>query len=290
MSRSFRWVGVRSSEELADALPLLLADGERDTVLFNAARWRDEGQVAHAVRDTFALVADNDGTVIHGSQWLDVRARMADAHRLEDERDVAAYFRGERTDAGDVEFLFRCLGRLVASRLTRAHLEEDVRRQVPRTGTRELFASYREGHRAVVSHGLRSYIECWAAHHEIAVDEIHALRLHWEPHGDTHRLVGGARETAVVEATKRTALDRFSQKRGLDGNEVLVLEDTPRMLARMRHPNNLGVLLVPRDDPQPSRPQERLRQIADPELFPAFDLVLVSDSLEPLVAMRGGHL
>lgn len=290
MSRSFRWVGFESMEELSDMIPRLAADTERDTALFNATRWRSEGRLAHAVQMTKAFVGDYDGTAIAGSHWAHLRARLREPHRSEDEADVAAYFRGARTDASDQEFLGRCAQRLVASRLARSVLDVDAARQLPRRGTQALFRSYAKHLTAIVSFGVRPYIERWSVLHDVGVGRIFALALTWDPHGDDEIASGWDPSTGIVEATKARALDLFSQVNGLDGHEVLVAEDTPRMLARMKHPNNVGVLIVPRADPQEARAEERRRQLLDPELFGAFDLVLVSDTLEPLVAMRGGHL
>lgn len=283
--RTFRWMRVGSAEELLRFLPAALEEEDVDTIFYNATRWRDPDRLARAVRDTRAIVADNDGSVIPGSQWEDLRLRMSEAHRADDERDAAAYFRGERTDEGDVEFLLRSVRHLADSGLLMSHLRTDARRQLPRPGVRDLMASY--GVRsAVVTYGVDTYVQEWVAEHAVQVAEVFAARLQWRRVDDDHVLVGCDRSTVVVEATKGRARERFAHRHGVDGHETLVLEDTPRMLARMKHPNSVGALVLPRRDPQPRRPQERMRQLADRSLFPSIDLVVASDSLEALAAIR----
>lgn len=287
MNGSIQWLCAGSAEELAALLPGVLEEEGCHTLLYNGDRWRSDRQVAAAVRATFGLVADNDGTVIRGSQWTDLRRRIHDRFRPDDESDTDAYFGGRRSDAGDIALLVRLVERLAASGLTRAHVREDAVRQIPRTGTRALFESYDHGNAtAIVSYGTEAYIAEWSAAHGVPVREIHAARLTWDARDDVHVLIGCERDTIVVAANKGKAREAFSHRLHLDGHEVLVLEDTPHMLARMRHPNNVGVLLVPRHDPQPLRVADRLRELADPRLFGAIDLVLVSDSLEPLVSLR----
>lgn len=286
MTGSVQWLGVGSAEELVRLLPGVIEEEGHHTFLYNRARWRDDRQVASAVRGTFGLVADNDGTVIRGSQWVDLRRRLLDAFRPHDEADTDAYFRGDRSDAGDVALLLRLVERLAASGVTRAHLREDAARQEPRAGTRALFDTYGRDATAIVSYGVEAYIAEWSAAHGIPVREIHAARLTWRPRDDDHVVAGCERDTVVIASNKGRAREAFSHRLHLDGHEVMVLEDTPHMLAGMKHPNNVGVLVVPRRDPQPFRVAARMRELANPELFGAIDLMLVSDSLEPLVSLR----
>lgn len=287
MNGTIQWLGVGTAAELCSLLPGVLEEEGCHTLVYNANRWRSDRHVAGAVRATFGLVADNDGTVVAGSQWMDLRALMHDGHREDDEADAAAYFRGERSDEGDAAFLLRSVDRLVASGLTRGQVRGKARNQAPRRGTRELFASYGGGRSAaIVSYGLEGYIAEWASVHSVPVVEIFAAKLRWSGHEDADTLAGCDRATVVTEANKGKAREAFSHRLHLDGHEVMVVEDTPRMLARMKHPHNVGVLVVPRRDPQSHRIPDRLRQLADPALFHAIDLVLVSDSLEPLVSLR----
>ncbi|OGL98790.1 hypothetical protein A2304_04830 [Candidatus Uhrbacteria bacterium RIFOXYB2_FULL_57_15] len=284
MSCPFQWLGVGSTEELIGLLPRALTDG-RDTMLYNAAKWQDGGQLARAIRDTRAIVADNDGSVIAGSQWDDLRLRMSDTHRQADAEEAAAYFRGERTDDGDVEFLLRGVGRLVDSGLRLSQVREDAARQTPRSGTRELLASY-HGRSAVVTYGVDAYAEEWAVFHRLWLTEVFAANLRWDRTSDDPVLVGCDRATVITEANKGLAREDFSRRHGLVARKVLVLEDTPRTLARMKHPDNVGVLVAPRHDPQPNRPEGRMRQLADPSFFSSIDVVIASDSLESLAFLR----
>ncbi len=288
MSRQFQWLGLASRREFLRFLPGVLEEESCPTLLFNESKWKGRRELADAIRRTRALVADNDGTIIHGSQWMDLRERMSLEQRDGDAEDAAAYYRGERTDAGDVAFLESSVRRLVASGLTRAHVHVDARKQFPRSGVGDLFRSYGQGaHTAIVSFGLHGYIDAWALAHDIPVGEIHAARLRWSGPGEHDALAGiEDPESIVVEATKGRARERFSERVKMDGRDVLIVEDTPRMLARMRHPDNVCVLIVPRHDPQEKRRVERMRQMEDDAFFSIVDVILVADSLEPLAQLR----
>ena len=287
MSISIRGLPVGSAEELLALLPAVSSEGSEHTLAYNLRRHRGFQQVVLSVRATSGLVADNDGTVIPGSQWDDLRRHMCEPLRIADEADVVAYFRGERTDDGDAAFLMRGVERLRASGLTRAHIREEATAQKPRPGTRALFESYGMGHMtAIVSFGLDAYISEWSNVHEIPVEEIHAAQLHWQRSNGGFALVGCERGTVVVEANKMKAREAFSRRRRLADRQVLVLEDTPRMLARMKHPDNVGVLVIPRNDSESKRSAERMRQLREPGLFENIDAFLISDSLESLVEFR----
>lgn len=291
MSTEIHWIRVSSFEGLARGLAEA-REREGDTLLFNGNRWETAVDAERAVRRAEVLVSDADGTAYAGSQWDDIRARMTSEHRAADERDAAAYFRGERSDQGDKAFLVRSVHRMSRSGYSLAMLREDVSRQRPRDGFRGLAQSFRTGQMAIVSYGVHDYQIHWAGYHGIPVlpGDIFAAKLRWE-HVRGEQVVSACDHvTVVVEATKSAARARFLASRGMSRESLqdraLVLEDTPQALARMQHPRSVGVLLVPRNDPSAHRAAQRERQLADPEFFQHFNVALVSDSLEPLAALR----
>ena len=280
--------GVHSARELIQLLPGLREE-ERDSTLLLGPRW-DRKRFCRKVRQANGLVCGNDGTVIAGSQWLDFRGRMTEEHREADARDAARYVSGDRSDEGDRRLILERARRLRESGLREDDIYQMATRQSPRPGVRSLFASFPEQNTAIVSYGLADYPLAWARAHGVPVGKVYALRLTWREKGDALVLHGWDERTLVTEATKGDARDRFRRTRDVDEQDVLVIEDTPSMLARMRHPENLAVLIIPRHDPQPGRTAERLRQLGEAGRFEDIDAFLVSDGFDLLLAAREGQL
>lgn len=273
-------------EELVQLLPGLKEE-ERESTLLLGSRW-DARRFRRRVRAANALVSDNDGTVIRGSQWMDFRGCMTAEHQEADAKDAADYFAGNRSDASDVRFVLDSVNRLRLSGLEEQRVATMAAAQHPRGGVRELFQSFPRGNTALVTFGLRDYAAHWAAVHDVPVGEVYALHLTWRGELGARLLDGCDPSTVVTEATKGLARERFVAARGVDEVDVIVLEDTPSMLARMRHPENLAILIIPRHDPQPLRTAERLRQLERDGHFDAIDAFLVADDWHLLAAMRRG--
>ena len=284
---AFRTMAVDSAKELVGLLAGLKEEENDDTLLLGP-RW-DQGRFARKARSARALVSDNDGTVIAGSQWLDMRTCMTETHQAADAEDAASYFRGDRTDEGDVRFIFASVNRLRQSGVTECQLRRLAAEQKPRGGVQKLFRSFARGNTALVSFGLRSYPSAWADHHDVPVGEVHALNLTWREEDGMRVLDGCDASTVVTEATKGRARARFCAARNVEEQDVIVLEDTPRMLVRMRHADNLAILIIPRHGPQPMRTEERLRQLGEDGHFEGIDGFLVADDWHLLVAMRRGE-
>jgi hypothetical protein len=142
---------------------------------------------------------------------------------------------------------------------------------------------------AIVSYGLKPMILAWGQHHGIQIGEQYAAELLWKDIALPMRnwtLAGCVSGTIVTEGNKASAREKFSRRLNVPDSLVLVLEDTPRMLARMMAPENVGVLIVPHVDLQEHRKTSRLRQLAHPGMIAGIDAILVSDSLTALVEMR----
>jgi len=282
----FRTMAVDSAKELVGLLAGVKEEEKEDTLLLGP-RW-NQGRFARKVRAAKALVSDNDGTVIAGSQWIDMRTCMTETHQAADAEDAASYFRGARTDEGDARFILASVDRLRQSGLTEGQLRRLAAAQKPRGGVQELFRTFPRGNTALVSFGLHSYPSAWADHHDVPVGEVHALRLTWREEDGARVLDGCDPSTVVTEATKGRSRERFVAGRNVEEQDVIVLEDTPSMLVRMRHADNLAILIIPRHDPQPMRTEERLRQLGEGGHFEDIDGFLVSDDWRLLVAMRRG--
>ncbi len=260
---------------------------EKYSTLLLGPCWEEE-RFRKRVRGAKALVSDNDGTVIAGSQWLDMRSCMTEEDVETYDRNVREHFDGPRSDEADVRLIMEDIRCLVSSRLSSERMSELVAAQRPRGGIHELFRSFPFGNAALVSYGLHDYVSGWAARHDVPVAETYALRLRWRD-DDGRRVLDGCDESTVVtEATKGAAREAFCAKRKVAERDVIVLEDTPSMLARMKHPDNVGILILPAHDPQPMRTAERLRQLEREGHFDAIDAFLVADDWHLLAAMRRG--
>lgn len=277
---------VDSAEELVRLLPGMIEEEAVDFLLVNGTRWRSLERLVDRVRDACGILTDFDGTLVAGSHWEDFLALMFEECRLEQKEDAAAHFAGEMSDEGDRAYFLRMCDRLRRSRVRRDAVEEAARRQWPRRGAREFLGSFPSRHVAIASYGVYPYLDLWSAVHRVPVSHIYAARADWATWGGAQTFGDVRRETIVTAAGKSAARAAFVAERRLAESELLVLEDTPRMLAEMRHDDNVAALLVPRRDPQPHRVRERFRQLADPARFAAVDAVYLSDGFESLAEFR----
>lgn len=145
--------------------------------------------------------------------------------------------------------------------------------QRPRDGVRELFRTFPTRNTAIACHGPDAHARAWADAHDVPVGEV-------RDRCDS--------STAVTGAAKDPACGRFVTGRNVEERDVVVLGGTLSALARMRRTDNVAILMVPRDDPDPARTEERLLQLDRDGCFDAVDAILVSDDVRLLVAMRRG--
>jgi phosphoserine phosphatase len=256
--------------------------------LVNAAHNSDEQFVAR-VAAARGLCADFDGTLHPGNQWAVLRTLMTPEHQAGEQADLAAYLsRDEHDDRKDAEFFLRAVGRLHG--VSRGQLEDLVERIVPRGGAVELLQGFDQRDMAVISFGLHDLINRWLMDHSSSEHSVLALRLKWSenPGSPWGMVVSCDPVTMVSNGNKGYARDVFCASRGLNPSELMVLGDAPTDVLMM-HPDNVGVLIVTKIDPEPDRVAYRMRGLR--KLWSRVSAVLVTDStgsLEPLVKLRRG--
>ena len=277
---------VDSAEELVRLLPGMIEEEAVDFLLVNGTRWRSLDLLLERVRAASGIVTDFDGTLVVGSHWEDFLGLMTEEYRLAQLEDAAAYFAGGTSEEGDRAFFLRTCDRLCRSRVRRDAMEQAARRQWPRRGVREFLGSFPSRHAAIASYGMYPYLDYWSAFHRVSASRIYAARADWTLYDNVQSFESVRRDTIVTAAGKNAARAAFAAERRLAENELLLLEDTPHMLAQMRHDDNVAALLVPRRDPQPHRVRERFRQLADPARFAAIDAVYLSDGFESFIEFR----
>ncbi len=285
----------RESAELVEALADLHPH-EEPALIANVSN-RNAEQLLDDLRAADVLVSDFDGTVHPGNQWGDMRQCMLPAHRDADTEEAARYFAGDRTDFGDLCFIYDSANRLIDSKLTWDVLGEHAKACEPRPGAVDLIRSFAPERVAFVSYGIREYIQCWMREH-LAIrifqrgkkPSVFALQLEWRQEFQGfvrgikyHECIGYLAETVVTEANKGFAGESFRALHRAPPERVLVLGDAPTD-AKMMDPTNVGILIIPKVDPQPGRMASRLRALHD--LWPRVSAVLVSDSLQPLADLR----
>lgn len=271
-----------SDRELLERLPALHPDAHA-TLIVNRGRVPNADAFATAFRAARGMVSDFDGTAHAGNQWGDLRRHMTAAHRADDEADLKGYFvpGRTRTPREDIAFLCRSARRLVDSGLRREMIKTCARQAAPRHGAEELYASFGD-EVAFVTYGVWEFVTDWADHHGIKA-EAFGLRFDWSTFPLQRNATGFQLGTAVTEHNKGACREIFCAARNLDPNEVVVLGDAPTDL-QMMSPDNLGVLLIPKIDPDQGRMAFRLAGLH--EMWPRVAAVLVSDSLAPLAELR----
>ncbi len=238
------------------------------------------------------VCADFDGTLHPGNQWAAMRTLMT-PERIEAEKvDLAAYLsRDDHDDLADTAFILRSIGRLQgAYRRDLLHLAEGL---IPREGVEELLMSFDSRNVAIVSFGVQDLINFWVKRHLRREDwesaAVFALRLKWFEQGEGHwhgRVAGCDPATVVSNGNKGYVRDVFCATRKFVPWELLVLGDAPTDVLMM-HPDNVGVLIVPKVDPDPGRMAYRMRGLE--KLWPRVSAVFVTDqtgSLKPLARLR----
>lgn len=274
---SFSTQEVSGHAELMELLPGL--DPHDQTLIINAERG-DFDRFAVQVREARGLVTDFDGTVNNGNQWLAMRECMRSDLAEEDAARAQWYMKTDsRTDREDIDFIFGSVHRLVESGLKSRTLVQYAHATDPRPCAVDLMKSF-HGKAVVVSFGLADFIRAWLDRFGIGAD-IAALDLRWVG----EHLIGFHARTVVTDGNKGFMYDAFLAEHELRPDQVLAIGDAPTDI-RMMRPEGLGVLVIPKVDPQPGRMESRMRGLAD--IWPCVSAVLVSNSLEPLAALRSG--
>ena len=279
---SLQTIELGSFDTLLEQLPDLHPH-EHPAIVVNTAN-RSAPCFFDALRSARGLVADFDGTLHPGNQWAHLRACMTPEHRADDEADLARYFDPKRirTTDDDLAFIFASARRLRESGLLKFTLATGTRDLPPRPGARALIVSF-EGRTAVVSYGVWDWISRWTREHGVPVGDIFALRLEWNPLPLASDCIGMIPGTVITEGNKGYARDVFRAHHKLGHEQVLVIGDAPTDL-QMMDPTNVGVLILPKLDPDPGRMKFRLAGLR--ELWPRVSAILIADTLEPLVELR----
>jgi phosphoserine phosphatase len=264
--------------------------GQNRSALIVNARRGDAAWFARAMREAEAGLFDFDGTLHAGSQWEDVRALLGTDDARADRAEADLYFRradGEPSSERITRFHFNSVRRMARSGIRRGALELRAAASPPRSGAVALVGSFgsgvsggSHGRSAVVSFGLYDYIAAWCAANGLGGVLVAATRLLF----DEHATVRGADPlTFVGTHTKGHAAHAIAESFDVPMDRVLVLGDSPTDMHMMSE-GNIAVLVLPHVDADPERIAFRLRGLA--EMWPRVAAVLVSDSLDPLVALR----
>lgn len=266
---------LHSVDELFQVLHRAKPEDHR---LYANARNRTPKRLAEAIKNAKALVADFDGTLTPGGQWIAMKAWLNDELRQLDKVQTDYYFANlHREDYEDLKFLFDSIHRFKGMPLTT--FNAFARNLAMREGAKPLFESFEPSNTCIISFGIKNFIEEWLAHHKISNDvTVFALQVLF-----SETLKGYRPETAVSDGNKGYMRDTFVAERGLIHSELLVIGDAPTDL-KMMHAGNVGILIIPKIDPDPQRMTNRLRGLD--LLWPQLSGVLISDTLTPLAELR----
>lgn len=280
--------------EGVDELIAAVADvGRRNASALIANRARgDFAWFEGELRGTEALIADYDGTLIAGSQWKAVASLFPPDVEREDREEAAGYFareRGEPSVQDVIRFTAHSVRRMRVIGLHHAQIVRVAEQMVPRYGAVDLVRSYAPDRAAIVSFGIHPFIQAWCVFHGIA-PMVAATHLRFNAAHAMLPVPGTVRGidplTMVTTHNKGYVAIAIGESFDVPGERTLVVGDSPSDMHMMGE-DNLSVLVVPHADAEPERVRFRLRGI--PEMWPRVAAVLVSDSLEPLVAMRNGY-
>ncbi len=266
---------------LSSVTELLIALGQTSpsehTLFVNATHATPESLLA-GIRGATALAADFDGTLTPGGQWLVLKTWLSAADRVLDAEATTAYFaQTKRPNVENLVYLFESIERFYGIQL--GGFNNFARSLPPREGAVDFIRSFEPDKVGVISFGLANFIRTWLKYH-VPGNRAHvfALELLFK-----EGLIGYKPETAVTDSNKGHMRDVFVAHTKTPQNRVLVIGDAPTDLAMM-HPENVGILLIPKIDPDPQRMKHRLNGLE--ALWPLVQGVLVSDSLAPLASLR----
>lgn len=276
---SFSIVEIQSSCQFFERFRSL--ENQASVLFVNSAR----GLIAdftNRLRRVSGCVADFDGTLIPNIHWKILREAMSPEDQAAEEVQTGRYFSSPDASEEQIRgFVLEGAGRLVRARLSLAALAAGVQRAPPRSGVVELLHSFGSiGRVAVISLGVKQFIERWCINSGLVGVEVFALDLKWQ----SDVCVGCWLESVVTDHNKGRWLRCFCDKNQLRPTDLLVLGDgwTDRELFSC---GGLNVFVLPKTEPFTMLADSRLRAVR--ELWSDhLDAVLVSDSLEPLAAIR----
>ena len=264
-------------ETYTGLMKIVMMEPERQVLVVN----RDHTTAEVFERDLRAAkggVFDFDGTVHAASQWIAMRECMTPECREQDAEGARLYFSQEnRKDHDDIDLIFGSIRRLIKSELKLDQMLDHVRLDVPRAGAPELVRSFR-GRSMIVSFGIQDYIEAWLSFFDIPAS-VAALKLRWR----NELLRGFDARSVVIDGNKGIMYDAFLAEHQLNSQEVLVMGDALTDIQMMRR-ESIGVLVVPKFDPQSERQVHRMEHLES--LWDRVSAVLLCDSLEPIVTLR----
>lgn len=247
---------------------------------------------------------DFDGTLVTGSQWMQLDQLLPPELQKEADRIRSWYF-AQTQDGHATPILLdhpdwfhgrlASGNRLVAegawiaegirlfekARITKHQLQETATHLPARDGAIALLQLMQP--RVIISFGIEQIIQAWLAHHAIEAP-IAASRLFF----NDFDIISGCHINLVASETKKLAADRFRLLTDVHEQELLVIGDS-LVDVEMMHSGGLNVLIIP-----PGEQDKRLVDFRHNHLSTMWDrlsLILQSDSLQPLVnlIMRARH-
>lgn len=287
--RTFDLLPVRSYELFMaavisrppDDMPTVLVNGQHNSV----------DQFFTRIGQTIALDADFDGTKHPGNQWGAVRRLMTPQNVAGEQADLEAYLARQAHDnIEDVAFILRSVERMRG--ISAQELHDLMPSLPPRPGAMELINGFNPANVAITSYGTHDFIREWLRCHrrkglkDLSLVTIFALQLAWKRSPRGYVIDGCRPETVVTNGNKGYLRDLFCARRQINPSQLLVLGDAPTDVLMMA-PQNVGVLIIPKVDPDPGRMKYRLEGLQ--ALWPRVSAVLLtgqSGSLDPLVELR----
>lgn len=251
-----------------DDPPLVIVNGQHNTAARFLARLR-------AAR---GLCTDFDGTLHPGNQWAGLRSLQTPENVAIEARELQAYLsRDDHDDREDVRFILRSIVRLRG--ISNSGIHSLMPRLPPRPGAVELLCGFEPRNVAVVSFGVADLIRQWLIYYRARRDwsqvTILAVQLAWKRSPEGYVIDGCLPATVVSNGNKGFVRDVFCADREIDPGELLALGDAPTDVLMM-HPENVGVLIVPKVDPEPERLAYRMRGLQ--RLWSRVSAVYVTDT------------
>lgn len=255
-------------------------------------RHNSTGEFVDRFGQTIGLNADFDGTVHPSNQWRAVRELMTPKSIADEAKDLQGYLSRKRHDnAEDISFILRSVERMRG--ITAPNIRNLVRSLPPRPSAMELISGFDPQNVAITSFGTQDLIREWLIFHrakkDLSMVAIFALRLAWKQSPRGYVIDGCFPETVVTDGNKGYVRDIFCARRQIKPSQLLVLGDAPTDVLMMDL-ENVGVLIIPKIDPDPGRMSYRLAGLQ--KLWPRVSAVLLTGedgSLMPLVQLRAGR-
>lgn len=229
-----------------------------------------------------AVAADFDNTLIAGTQWDDFRAIYGEKHPellVEDDKSASSYFTGGRISDRTIELALNNFSRLIRGEISIPEMAARAAKRTPRPGVIDLFRSFDEDKRCIISFGIEQFISFWSAVH-IGSTQVFALELVFD---DDHQATGFNCRTVVTDHNKGYLAAVFRVTCKVSRDKLLTIGDAPTDRLLLRH-ENISVFIYPRNDI--SKTRCTFRRDGIPELWGEVSAFIIGDSLEPLVDLR----